>query len=846
MTVTQSKQPGLLLSLFLLTFAMSQGLGNPSVAFAEENGTSKSLFPSFRFVKQQPSLLDGKGNGEDTVTIKPMQPDPRELPQISSSNVGANGLSRTTSGDKLRRTTSGADGGVRLAILTQDESNSRQAEHATGTIFNINTQPLEHDANPIMSTSGLLPIPMNRDPDAENQPRKLRTFPGESDPNDLPAFQPIEKEEQPVVISAPVLAPSHNVGNFTMASAMQDNRQPARSSLPVGTPLQEPTPDDRGTHLHEINVEAMKSAALNGIRPGETPKSEVLKIMTQIEGQLIQVNPLNTTTEELVYAVEGLGMIEITIQQSTVFSIVLILPEPYPSEEIRKDALESELKGIRPILVPNAEGYIIAQMFPEKGVIFSFTRADEPGVPSLMVKQIAIEPLTSWPFELRGERYLTISNAKAKWDLFIAVQLDPNNHKARWLLAKTYLADGQFAEAQRECKFAIKLKPDQPQYNVTLAEIIGKAGYMKEARQYLEYLIPYCASLPHLKGHAECLLGDFYRDDSMLQDFVSANKYHTAAIETVRPLCTSKNPTMRQQAKLVQMNAFISGALDYSISNWQRKEEDIPQWLAGAEKLAMNLVIEENMMRECLLELATKAISVYANCPDLPGLEKWIDQLESVTEEIVSQAEDDFTVRKVENQYASAIYDVIQICHYKGNSQLEMQYATKAVQMLERNLNDDNDIETMYRLANLYYQIGSLEASGLAGQAPEKPDKKSYSRAAGWFAKAIPLFQQIETSLDDQEQPYLGEMYVSIGATYWTLGEKDYALQITEYGVEKLEDAVADNLYPEKNLATPYNNLSKMYGVMGRTEEGELYHRRSQQALQNLATTGSSTPIKQR
>ena len=838
MTVTQSKQSGLLLPLFLLTFAMSQGLGNPSGVFAEDSGTSKSLFQPFRFLKQQPSLLNGEGGEENTVTIQPMQPDLQNLPHISSSPSGANGLPRTTAGDKLRRTTSGADNGIRLAMLPQDDTNSRQTGHATETMFNLNTLPREHVPNPIVSTGGLLPInPGNRELDTEDQPRKLRTFPVESGPKDLPSFNPVENEEQPVVISSPVLGPSH-VGNFTMASAMQDSRRSA------GSTMQEPTPDDRGTHLHEINVEGMKSAAFTGIRPGETPKSEVLKIMAQIEGQLVRVTPLDAASELLVYAVDELGMIEITIQQSKVFSIVWFLPEPYPSEQIRKDALEAELRGIRPIQVPNAEGYIIAQMFPEKGVIFSFTQSDEPGVPSLMVNQIAIEPLTSWPFELRGERYLTISNAKAKWDLVIAVQLDPNNHRARWLLAKAFLADGQFAEAQRECKFAIKLKPDQPQYNVTLAEIIGKAGYAREARQLLEYLIPYCAGLPHLKGHAECLLGDFYRDDGKLQDFVTANKHHIAAIETVKPLFASTNPTMRQQAKLVQMNAFLAGALDFSISNWPNKEEHIPQWLAGAEKLAMNLVIEENMMRECLLELAVKAVSVYANCPDLPGLEKWIDQLESIAEEILSQAEDDVTVGKIEKQYASAIYDVVQIYHDKGNASLEMRYAMKAIPIFESRLNDIDDIESMYRLANLYYQIGTLEASsGPAGRTLVKPDKKACTRAAGWFAKAIPLFQQIEASLDEYEQPFLGEMYVSIGTTYWILGEKDYALQITEYGVEKLEDAVAGDLYAEKSLATPYKNLSTMYEDMGRTDEGELYHRRSQQAAaQKLATGSSSTP----
>ena len=805
MTVTKSKQPGLMLPMFLLTFAMTQGLLVPSSVFAEDTGTSKSLL-SFRFFKQQPSLLEkivpATSSQMQSTAENPIQNTTENLPQVQSSN---------------------------------DIPNRRLSGRISHAIFDVNMPPTEPASSPIVGVSGLLPIsPGDQDSQTDQRPRQLRRFPTEPNPNDIPAIQSIDQTEKPVAISNPVLNPSHEAGNFSLASAMQNTQRPA------GTKPQVPTPDDHHSseeHMHDINVAAMKSAMFNAIQPDVTTESEVLENM----GQPDLVTPQDAATKEFVYSLDELGKMTITIKQSKVESLVWTLPEPYPSEQIRKEALESELRGIRPIHVPDADGFILGMIFPEKGVIFSFEKSDKPGVPSLLVNQIAIEPLTSWPFQLRGERYLTISNAKAKWDLRIAVELDPNNHRARWLLAQAFLADGQLPEAQRECKFAIQLDSNQPQYHVTLAEIIGTAGYTKEARSYLDSLLQYCNNMPQLRGHAERLLGDFYRDDNDIQDLLAARKHYETAIEAVTPLINSTNPTSRQQARLVLVKTYISMAQCIALSNWDGKEEQLPSWLDGAETFAMKLVMEDNMTRECLLDVAVGAINTYLNCPELGGLEKWIDKLQSVTDEIASQLDDETTTQKIEKRFASALYDIQQIYEARGDYQQTLQYSKKAIQYLERYSNDSDDTENIYRLANLYYQIGTLEAQGRASRPPVPPDKKAHIRATGWFAKAIPLFQQIEEFLGRYEQPVLGQMYVSIGVSYWEVGAKDYAVQITEYGVSKLVDAVDNELISDKILATPYTNLSNMYETMGRSDEAEAYYLLSKDAANNNLAKGSSS-----
>ena len=831
-TVMKSKRLIPVLPMFL--FAVSLVLLQSTAVRAEESGLL-----SMKFLKQQPSLLHQNAASTPATT----QEQQAKLPMVQSPNYASNGLARMTPNDTPRRLqdTSGPirmqripessdlspENGIQLSMHSDDAGNAPTDRTSYGT-FNINMPPIEKPNHNIVGVSGLVPLDSGKIPGSGLQPLQ-RLSDTEISKADLPTFTAInrtEPDDEYKAISHPV-ADSSRSDSYSLTSAIEDQSS-TRASAPLTDDFQ-----TSGVHLHELDASEMKSAMFNGIQPGVTTKKEMFEIM----GQPTSVTPVDAVTEAFVFSLEELGVIEATVQQGIVFSLVWILPEPYPSEQIRREGLEAELRGIRSIHIPDADGYILGQMFPEKGVVFSFIRSETPGEASLMVNLISIEPITSWPFELRGERYLTLSNSKAKWDLTIAVQLDPNSHRARWLLAQAFLADGQLAEAQRECNFAIKLQSDQPQYNVTLAEIIGKAGYTKEARQYLEYLIPHCESLPHLKGRAQCLLGDFYREEL---DLMSAKKYHQAAIDTVTPHLGSTNTTIRQQCKLVHTNAFLSMALDISLSDWGNKAEMLPQWLDGAENLALDLVIKEKMSQENLLNVALAAINAHVNFPELEELDKWVKLLESVSDEIIMKDNDPATVRRIETQMAVALYDIEQICEYHRDYKTAQQYGKKAVGFFERHLNENDDVINLYRLANLYYQLGRLDATGAIDRKTTTSDKAAHTRAIAWFAKSIPLFQLIEASLDENEKPFLGKMYADIGFSYWAVAEREYAVQITEYGIGKLEEAVDAELITEDVLAIPYENLSSMYKAMGRLEEAENYYIRSKQAKSNIASGTSS------
>ncbi|MDR1383236.1 MAG: hypothetical protein LBJ67_05230 [Planctomycetaceae bacterium] len=834
----------------------------------------KSLL-SFLFFKQQPSLFRQQAPPQNVAG----QNFPPNFPQMNfpaghfaQTDFGAaslnsayaspgtpNGRSRIPLVDLPRRLNSSPS----LLSKTQTPPNQNLKQIPTVAermpnrnalaahyVFQDVTPPkiagASYETNEVIGVSGMIPkLKKTADDDAslpEYKPVPLRKFnekpieqdtPESNDENEEDKTQNkesfVSETEEHDSTNLPSVVSS---GEFSLASATQDESEdhrvvtPARSaphnhddheqhSSPPkprpDSPSPQPHPDNLSEEelLHEINATSMQSAAFNGLIPGISNKSELFEAM----GEPIKMIPQGEY-EICQYTIEGLGAIDVTLKQGNIFSLMLGFSEPYPAEQIREQ-LEQELRGIRSILIPDENNNILGQLFPEKGVVFEFTPSEKPGEPSLMVTSVAIEPITAVPFVIRGERYLTISNAKAKWDLTIAVQLDRNNHRARWLLAKAFLADGQLAEAQREAIFAIKLNDQNLQYHVTLAEIIGKSGHTKEARQYLDEILPYCDNAPQVKGLAECLMGDFYRDDAELQDCNMGNQFHSRAIKTTEPLFNSPNPTLRQQAKIVILRSYLSSVMDISWGNWGDKEKVLKGWLDGAKEIAINLVIEEKISREYLLNVATTAIAAYLSCPESDDFIPYISEVESVAEEIIGQSTDDKGLtQKIEKELGLAYSNVEQIYEVRKNYKQAMKYGQKAVEHLERGMRNRNDVIELYHLANVYYQVGRIQAAGFAND----------DGAITWFTKAIPLFQQVEPRLDDYEQPRLGEIYVSIGVSYWNIDEKEYALKISEYGIGKLQQAVEQKLVPEKILAIPYENLSAMYEEVGRKEDAKNYY----------------------
>ena len=66
-------------------------------------------------------------------------------------------------------------------------------------------------------------------------------------------------------------------------------------------------------------------------------------------------------------------------------------------------------------------------------------------------------------------------------------------------------------------------------------------------------------------------------------------------------------------------------------------------------------------------------------------------------------------------------------------------------------------------------------------------------------------------------------MLVSMGVSYWQIGNQTRAIDLTQTGVGLVEAAVEGGVLAKTTLAVPYGNLSTMYQQMGEETNAAKY-----------------------
>jgi hypothetical protein len=69
-----------------------------------------------------------------------------------------------------------------------------------------------------------------------------------------------------------------------------------------------------------------------------------------------------------------------------------------------------------------------------------------------------------------------------------------------------------------------------------------------------------------------------------------------------------------------------------------------------------------------------------------------------------------------------------------------------------------------------------------------------------------------------------------MGVTYWQLGQRAKALELTRSGADQIEKAVEGGVLDQDALAVPYGNLATMHKELGNNEEGTRYAHLAQNA----------------
>jgi hypothetical protein len=74
----------------------------------------------------------------------------------------------------------------------------------------------------------------------------------------------------------------------------------------------------------------------------------------------------------------------------------------------------------------------------------------------------------------------------------------------------------------------------------------------------------------------------------------------------------------------------------------------------------------------------------------------------------------------------------------------------------------------------------------------------------------------------------------SMGVSYWKTGNREKAVELTQKGIQWMEQGVKQGTFERASLALPYGNLAAMHRVLGDKDLAERFEKMASRAEATL------------
>jgi tetratricopeptide (TPR) repeat protein len=557
-----------------------------------------------------------------------------------------------------------------------------------------------------------------------------------------------------------------------------------------------------------LNYEPVK---FQGILVGKNTKAELISAWGQA------VESIQTAEGEvLVYHRSPFRAIEVLVGPDNVISTIKIaLATPLDSEQL---AGQLSLGNIEPVTALDEEEQPLGQAFPERGVLFMFTvpesvaPADEDQSEPT-VSHVVLQPLDAQAFALRAEENLYGPYAQNVRDLKAAIALDPEFAHAYHLLAKIYMATGQADLADAAAADACDIEPDNAAYQLCHGQTRRLLAEYDDAVHIVRAVLDRAELAPIDRAQALHQMAGL----ATLGDGEIASKaipFETRAIEIADTLATSKNRQERRAAKKILIEAHVAIAEEVARQPYNQKVESLALWIGRASGLTEDFIANDGGSVALRLYIADHVLAALASFKPTLDPAPWITEAEEAAKELFARSDDELWQNQVKWELGTAYLSALRVEHTRRETEEALKYGELAIENMAVGASTRQAVHTSEQLVGqLYFQMGAIYAV----------HKLDHAKAVQWYDKAAPLLAKAHPQSELYAPRREGEMLVSMGVSYWQVGDKQRALDLTQGGVKLVEAAVEGGILAKSTLAVPYGNLATMYQQMGENTNAAKY-----------------------
>jgi len=637
-------------------------------------------------------------------------------------------------------------------------------------------------------------------------------------------------------------------GQAQAGPAQPGQSQPDAAAPPRRLPKIEQSPPappkNTGAASKEATADAASSAANPKTPPADAPAQAGAAASVKANEEVVEVKPLlfrkaapgRTTIGQLremwgqplrqqpaaggsvlTYQLPPFSHVEAHFAGDTLGSLVIHLDRPMPPATVAKSI---GVVRFEPVLVPDDQGYLLGEAYPERGVLFSY---DPRNQKRSLVTQILLEPVSAEPFVLRARYDFRCRYSQRLADLEFAITADPQNAQALWIKAETLAALGRSEPALKAAAQAVRIEPKEARYRLTAARLLAEVGEAgMAAKQARQVLIQQSAGDAE-RARAECLLGDLAAT-APRPNYAQALEHHRKAMELATGPAGDKRFAVRRYAKKVLIDAHLGAALDIARGQWSNREQAVDKWLVQAEKLTEDLVARDNGNLDWKLKLESHRLAALAAVGGKGDPAAAAQKCYDLGRKLIAEAEDPLRKHEIEWRLGVALHHAMRAARSRGDAGQALRYGSNAAALLASALPHRGATQPRrYRLGSVYFLVGSVHAVG----------GKSHSDAVTWFDKAAPLLSGAVPAKDRHKAGAYGEMLVSMGVSYWSTGNQEKGRSLTENGLAMMQQAAKDGFLPAENLAVPLSNLASMHQQLGDSAKSQQYAEQAARAKQS-------------
>lgn len=540
----------------------------------------------------------------------------------------------------------------------------------------------------------------------------------------------------------------------------------------------------------------IRVARFQEIAPGETVSATLERTL----GDPME-RRTNEGTSYWVYKVGPFPRVEFAIVDDVVTSIIAHLESPLPPERV---ADELGLMKFKPLTVRDADGQPLGQVYPERGVLLSYS----PDHDGELVGHVVLEPISAEPFLMRVEQDREFRFRANLADLNYVLELDPKNARALRWKAELLEQLGREEEALASIEETLEQTPDDQEAVLLRARLLALTGHREDAVRESELVMkdPHASDLLRAIAFGQLAWLALDAPNPLYTDAVD----HAArAIELALPEAKDDDVRHRRVAKKVLIEAHLTTAVAIARGRWQKKNDVVPRWLEIARQIAEGLIEFDQGDPAIRVQVQRQTLAAQAAMPTAFDPVGPIDQLVTQGNAVAAECRDPLRRQFLEWQLGSALLDGAQAQRAQGRAEEALLLVEQAARLLESaGQGREKSPRTEYRLGHAHYLLGVIEAVS----------RNDHQRAVAAYKRARQRFPDPLPDCGVAKGAH-GERLVSMGVSFWHSGDRRLGMQLTRDGMELMEAAVREEGLDRQALAVPYNNLASMHRRLGNTSE---------------------------